>query len=95
MVSRMDKVEATAVLDRHLTDFVRRSYTELAAMIDRPQTSEVVGASGTRYQLEFNVFYDSGARDDLRIVGSIDDGGWRAFVPLTRSEIMKPTGKLV
>jgi len=41
------------------------------------------------------VFFDSGSRQDLRIVGSIDSGGWRAFVPLTKSLIMKPSGEIL
>lgn len=91
----MNSDEAATVLDQQLAAFVRRPYSELAALVDQPQTAQTVAASGTAYQLEFNVFYDSGAGGDLRIMGSIDDGGWRAFVPLTKSEIMKPTGELV
>jgi hypothetical protein len=91
----MDKDEATAVLDQHLALFVRRSYAELVAIIDQPQSVEAKGASGVAYQIEFNIFYDSGTSGDLRIMGSIDDGSWRAFAPLTKDEIMKPTGELV
>ena len=91
----MNKGEALAVLDQHLALFVRRSYAELAAIIDQPQSAHASGPSGAAYQIEFNVFYDSGTSGDLRIIGSIDDGGWRAFAPLSKSEIMKPTGELV
>jgi len=91
----MDKDEAIAVLDRHLASFVRRPYAELAAIIDQPQSTEATGPSGAVYQIEFNVFYDSGTTGDLRIMGSIDDGGLRSFAPLTKDEIMKPTGELV
>ena len=91
----MNKEEALAVLDQHLALFVRRSYAELAAIIDHPQSAHASGPSGAAYQIEFNVFYDSGTSGDLRIIGSIDDGGWRAFAPLSKSEIMKPTGELV
>lgn len=91
----MDKDEASAVLDQHLAIFVRRSYAELAAIVDQSQSAQANGPSGTAYQIEFNVFYDSGRSGDLRIMGSIDDGGWRALAPLSKSEIMKPTGELV
>jgi len=40
------------------------------------------------------VFWDSLPDGNLRIMASIDDGGWRAFVLLTDSLIMKPDGKL-
>jgi hypothetical protein len=29
------------------------------------------------------------------VLGSIDDGGWRAFAPLTRSFIKSPDGTFV
>ena len=90
----MNKEEAAAVLDRHLAEFVRRPYAELADIVDQPQSAHAVGPSGTAYQIEYNVFFDSGANRDLRIIASIDDGGWRAFMPLTKTEIMKPSGEL-
>ena len=91
----MDKAEAAALLDEHLASVVRRPYADLALLVDHPQTTKATGVSGTAYQIEFNVFYDSGSSGDLRIMGSIDDGGLRALAPLTRSEIMKPSGELV
>ncbi len=90
----MNSNEAAAVLAQHLAAFAQRCYTELAAIVDQPQSAHAVGDSGTACQIEFNVFYDSGAKRDLRIVGSIDDGGWRAALPMTKTEIMKPTGEL-
>jgi len=93
----MDKTEAQGVLDQQFASFTRRSYAELVATIDRPQAVQAKGPSGTTYNIEFNVFYDdSHQKQDLRIMGSIDDGGGRSFMlPLTKSEIMKPTGELV
>jgi hypothetical protein len=91
----MNNDEAATVLEQYLAAFVRRPYAELAAMIDNPQSIEAIGSSGTVYQIEFDVFYDSEPSGDLRIMGCIDDGGWRAFAPLSKSEIMKPTGELV
>ena len=93
----MDKAEAANVLDQHLASFVRRGYAELASMVDRPQVMQTEGPSETKYNIEFNVFYDAGhKKGDLRIVGSIDDGGIRTFMlPLTKTEILKPTGELV
>jgi hypothetical protein len=64
-------------------------------IINRPQTMTAHGVSGTQYQLEFEVFYDSKRGGDIRIMGHIDDRGVRAFCPLTLDEIMKPTGELV
>jgi hypothetical protein len=56
---------------------------------------EVSGVSETQYQVTIQVFWDSKPHGDLRVVGSIDDGGWRAFLPLSDSFIMAPDGSFV
>jgi hypothetical protein len=63
-------------------------------MIGRDEVKTVIGASGVNYQIEVTLLWDSRPGENLRIIGSIDDGGWRAFVPLTDSLIMKPDGTL-
>jgi hypothetical protein len=55
----------------------------------------VVGESGANYQIEFDVFWDSKPDGNLRIMASVDDGGWQAFLPLTDSFIMKQDGTLL
>jgi hypothetical protein len=91
----MNKAEALSVLRSQLAAFASRSYSQLIALIGKPSGITVRAASGVEYQIEFNVFFDSGAHDDLRIVGSIDDGGWRAVVPFTKTLIMKPNGEML
>lgn len=91
----MNNAEAQAILDERLTAFARRPYSELAALVGRAEADTVRGDSGVDYQLEFTVFYDDAAtRSDLRIVGSIDDGGWRAYVPLTKTLRVRSSGEL-
>ncbi|HEY3167792.1 MAG TPA: hypothetical protein VGK57_11220 [Candidatus Binatia bacterium] len=91
----MNKSEAKSILSRELRAFVFRPYNELAGSISHPDVKNIVSESGVSYQIEINVFWDSKPEEDLRIIGSIDDGGWRAFLPLTESLIMKRDGKLV
>jgi hypothetical protein len=91
----MNKAEARSILSRELKAFASRSYDQLAALIGHPDVKNVVSESGVNYQIEFSVFSDSKPEEDLRIMGSIDDGGWRAFLPLTESLIMKPDGTLL
>jgi hypothetical protein len=67
---------------------------QLVELINVPKNITVQAPSGTKYQIEFNVFYDSGKQQNLRIFGSIDEGGWRAMMPLAKTLIMKPTGEL-
>ena len=92
----MDTNEAQSVLDQQLASFTHRSYAELVAAIDHPQATQANGPSGATYNIEFNVSYDDSRRkQDLRIMGSIDDGGGRSvMLPLSKSEIMKPSGEL-
>jgi hypothetical protein len=53
------------------------------------------GESGTRYQAEIEVVWDDKRDGNLRVFAAIDDGGWRAFAPLTNSFIVAPDGSFV
>jgi len=91
----MDKDEAREVLRRHLESYRRQSYTRLAALIGKPQTCELTAPSGTSYQIEVEASWDDNPNGDIHVIGSVDDGGWRAFVPLSEDFIMAPDGSLV
>jgi hypothetical protein len=91
----MDKTEAQSILTKELTEFAARTYNEIVTLIKRPEVKNVIGKSGANYQIDVNVFWDSKPDGNLRIMASIDDGGWRAFVPVTDSLIMKPDGTLL
>jgi hypothetical protein len=39
--------------------------------------------------------WDDRTGGDLRVIGSIDDGGWRAFRPLSSDFIVRPDGTFV
>lgn len=58
-------------------------------------TGEREGASGAAYQFEIEVFWDDKPGGDVRVMGSIDDGGLRAFLPLCEAFIMSPSGRFV
>lgn len=57
-------------------------------------SSEVLQAE-QKYQVEIQVFWDDRQGGNVRVAGSIDDGAWRAFVPLTRDFIKAPDGSFV
>jgi hypothetical protein len=72
------------------------SYRQLVErLLDREETLEVLGASGSRYQVELQSVWDARPNDVLRIPGSVDDGGWRAFAPLTDDFLIAPDGSFV
>jgi hypothetical protein len=92
----MDKAEAARLLTTELAKFRQRPYDDLAAMVDSPKhTVEVVGRSGTRYYLSVLVHWDSEAAGNVRVIGTIDDGGVRAFVPMSDDFIKAPDGSFV
>ncbi len=71
----VDEVEALEVL-RALAALRERSYQELVErLLDREETLEVVGPSGTRYQVELQGLWDARSDDILRVLGCVDDGG--------------------
>jgi len=91
----MNKSEAKSILSKELKAFAARPYNELVRLINQTEVKNMQSESGVSYQIELNVFWDSQPGKDLRIMGSIDDGGWREFLPLTESLIMKPDGTLI
>ncbi len=93
----MHRKEARSILSEHLARYRSRSYAELASWVreDRNDTAETFGRSGTRYQIEVQFFWDDRPEAGVRVCASIDDGGIRAFFPLTDSFILSPEGEFV
>jgi hypothetical protein len=91
----MDKAEALALLGAHLQAWRQRSYAELTALIGSQGCTELVGASGATYYVEVQPFWDAKPGGDIRVIGAIDDGGFRTFVPLTVDFILAPDGHFV
>lgn len=91
----MDKREAVELLRARLAELRALDYSELQAYLT-PETAAIKGSSGTLYQLETQAFWDSGRPGtNLRILASIDDGGIRAFYPLSDDFIISPDGSFV
>ena len=78
----MDKSEAQTILSEQLVRFSSRSHSELASLVaaKRVEVYEVRGESGTVYQIEIQFFWNDRPGDTIRVMGSMDDGGVRAFV---------------
>lgn len=92
----MDKEEAKQIIKAELEPYRAKPYSELVQMINAgPVTGAVVGASGKRYQIEIQAFWDSKPNGNVRIIGAIDDGGWRAFIPLTDGFIKSPSNEFI
>jgi len=92
----MDKKEAKLIIQELLQALRDKPYSELVQMIDtKPITGERKGPSGTCYQIELQAIWDDKANGNIRVMGSIDDGGLRAFVPLTDDFIKSPSNEFI
>ena len=87
----MDREEALGLLDANLDQYRKLSYAELSAKIGHEEFPEVVGPSGTEYQIEIQIRWDHKPGGDVRVMGTIDDGGLSgAFKPLCSDLIVRP-----
>jgi hypothetical protein len=88
----VDKEEARELLEAELAAFDVRSYEELAALVGAAkETKTVAGRNGASYQLETRVVWDDHVGGVVRVIGCIDDVGWRVFLPLTSSTLQGST----
>jgi hypothetical protein len=87
----MDKQEALTLLKNFLDQLVSADYASLSARVGENSAFEVTGPSGRQYQIEYDILWDSKPQNgDICIIAGVDDGGWRAFVPLTDSRLVSP-----
>ena len=95
LLAFMDKSEAHKILGEQLARF--GSYAELMPLVESGSGAsfEICGASGAKYQVEIQFFWDDKRGQVIRIIGSIDDGGTRVFVPLTDSLLISPPNSLL
>ena len=92
----MNREEAIQVLERELASLRGEPYADLVRRIPAGSLDyERSAASGANYQIAIQFFWDDGPGGNIRVMGSIDDGGWRAFIPLSRSFIKSADGSFV
>jgi hypothetical protein len=92
----MDKAEARLIMERRVAEARQQPYAGLRdKWLGQPDCEQVTGAGGVVYQVEIEGVWDDRKAEHLRLVVSIDDGGWRAFAPLTDSFIVAPDGSFV
>jgi hypothetical protein len=91
----LDKEEARAVLAEELRKYRNQSYRSLQRLLSDVDAYCVAGPSGTEYQIEVQAVWDGHPHENLRVMASIDDGGWRAFVPMSDGFILSASGEFV
>jgi hypothetical protein len=91
----MDYQEARQLLETQVEEWRHRSYAELSQEVGRWRRFETTGASGEHYEGHIQVLWQGGAHGPVKVIGSIDDGGWRTFVPLMTDFTVAPDGTVV
>jgi hypothetical protein len=90
----MNSVEARELLRQHLAPYKTLPYDELLRRAGQVETAELTTPGGQTYQVEVEVIRDADPGGALLVIGAIDDGGWRAFCPLTEDFFVEPGGQL-
>ena len=70
-------------------------YSELVSRIEKIETLQVTRPEAAPWQLEFQFYWDSEPGGAVRVMGSIDDGGIRAYFPVTDSFIKDANGAYI
>lgn len=84
------------MLDHVAAELRRESYRALVDRYLRESDNRTVTAeSGVQYQVEVQAFWDGRRPGNLRVIIAIDDGGWRAFRPLSTDFIVAADGTFV
>jgi hypothetical protein len=91
----MDKEEARDLLAKEVAALRTWSYQELRGLLYDEAAGEVLGPSGAKYQVESYAVWDDKKGGALRVIAAIDDGGLRAFAPMSESFIIAPDGSVV
>lgn len=92
----VDITEARSILGQEVEQLRRATYDELVGrLLDKTETYERRGGSGTHYQVELQAFWDDRPDKNLRVTASVDDGSARAFRPLSADFIRAPDGSFV
>jgi len=92
----MENEMLKSLLKEKLLEFQKLSYEELFQFMDNPK-SEKYGEGDDFYQVEMESLWDDakGETKNLRVMVAIDDGGIKAFSPLTDDFIITPDGKFI
>jgi hypothetical protein len=91
----MDYNEALQLLEAQVEEWRLRSYVELSREVGHWRRFETTGPSGEHYEGHVQVFWQGPVHGPVKVIGSIDDGGWRTFVPLMTNFTVTPDGTVL
>lgn len=92
----MDKAEAQQIAQARLDELEALGWERLRdEFLSQPSTVWVPGASSARYQVETNALWDDAEDGAIRLIVSVDDGGWRAWFPVhARDSLSAPARRV-
>jgi hypothetical protein len=93
--TRVNNVEARAIVLEGLAEYRDRSFGELVELVGTTAFRSEIKRGAVTYQVEIDVVWDNEPGAAVRVLGSIDDGGWRAFMPICESFIKAPDASFV
>ena len=91
----MNDEVAYVLIDAELRRLLDLPYSELIELVGKRDFKEVVGEDGITYRVQIEAIWDIARKKDVRVIVSVDDGGWRALRPLTQGFVMRPDGSFV
>jgi hypothetical protein len=91
----VNKHDAHELLSRRIAELRPLPYRDLLSLLGNPQLTEAIGPSGALYAIEAETLWDDRPAGNLRVIVSIDDGGWSAFSPMTSDFIKGPDDRFV
>ena len=90
----MKKTELLQHLNLEIERLKQKRYQELLKLTEEVETRQS-GEGDSFYQVEIQALYDNKMEGTLRVLVAIDDGGWRAFKPLTGDFLVTPQDQLL
>lgn len=92
----MNKKEAKQILNSELEKFRNKTYEELKKSINKVLAYNINKSDSENYQIEIQFFWDDKPDEDIRVIGSIDNGrGLSTFIPMTNSFIKNSSNNFV
>ena len=94
MITDMDKTVAKEILESVALELASRDRDELAKLISSAEIRRVKSSSGQEYNVESTALWDDAENQTLRIMISVDDGGMRSFLPMSKSFLVMRSGEV-
>ena len=89
----MDRVKAARLLREVMVGYAQSPRAELELLIGETDAFEIGDGGERDYQVEVNAFWDDQPGGTIRVVGSIDDGGFlTSFKPVTDGFLVAADG---